>query len=333
MKIGIWKPYKEVLSVSIYKQHVGQYLKQYGHTLIDISPDFRVLPDVEVIWDATCTGGKSPSYKLLNTRIPIVVTLHGAANYILPKALQIHQSGARKRWLLYKHKFLWWLFARKVEKVITVSQYAKKEITKIFPISPSIIFPIHHGYDAEHFFYDDKIEKKIWLHVSAYQPKKNVNKIIEAYAKIEDNRKPELVIVSKGYVPKIPLPLGVTLYTEGRDSRQLSELYRQASVFIFPSIHETFGMPLIEAMACGCAIITSNTTSCVEIAADKGLCVDPYNVDALSEAMHTMLSPEKEAYYRTASLSRAKDFSWQKCGDAHEKIFIDVVRQTLTQKL
>jgi glycosyltransferase involved in cell wall biosynthesis len=328
MKIGVWMPHKEVLSVSIYKKNICQYLQEQGHILVYISPDFSSLPELDILWDATCTGGKSPSYKLLCKDIPIVVTLHGAANYILPKALQIHQAGLRKSWLLYKQKLLWKFYAKKVRAVITVSEYAKSEILQIFPISASKVLPIYHGYDPNLFFYDNNIRKNIWLHVSAYQPKKNVDRIIEAYAKIEDSKKPKLVIVSKGYTLKNPLPQGITLYAEGRDASQLATLYKQAATFIFPSIHETFGLPLIEAMASGCAIITSNTSSCIEIVGDAGICVEPYDTDTISLAMTRLLNQEEVDAFRRKSLARAKDFSWQKCAEEHEQLMRSVVKNT-----
>jgi len=325
MKIGVWKPYKEVLSVSIYKTHVCNYLLQSGHTIIDISPDFERIPDVDIIWDATCTGGKSPSYRLLQTKIPIVVTLHGAANYVLPKDLQIHQSGWRKKLLRGKHKLLWKLFAPKVAKIITVSNYAKTEIQKVFALPSEKIIPIYHGYDPHTFYYDKNQKKNIWLHVSAYQPKKNINRIIEAYASIEAANKPLLHIVSKGYHPDKTLPKGVVLSAQGCTSEELAMLYKQATLFIFPSIHETFGIPLVEAMACGCAIISANTTSCVEITAEAGICVNPYDIKELSEAMKRMMMPEVNKEFRERAISRSKNFSWQYCGELHEKVLLSAV--------
>lgn len=314
------------MSVSIYKKNVIEILQQQGHQIVYIRPDFKKIPKVDIIWDATCTGGKAPSYKLMFCKTPLVVTLHGAANYVLPKELQIHQKNRSNVFNKIKNKVLWMWYRYKVKAIITVSEYAKSEIVNVFNIKKEKILPIYHGFDNT-IFYSDKsgAERHTLLHVSAFQPKKNIDNLLLAYDKVPLKERLPLIIVSKGYVPKVKIPQQCTLISNGCTPQELGEYYRNARVFIFPSFHETFGIPLIEAMASGCAIITSNSSSCAEVVGSAGVLVDPNDIDALSKAIQNLSINNEIEIYAQQSLRRAKDFSWHKCAQAHEAVFLNAI--------
>jgi glycosyltransferase involved in cell wall biosynthesis len=93
----------------------------------------------------------------------------------------------------------------------------------------------------------------------------------------------------------------------------LSVLYRLAGVFVFPSLYEGFGLPPLEAMACGAPVITSNVSSLPEVVGDAALLVDPYSSDAIADAINQVLSdPSLAADLRAKGLARAQNFSWQR---------------------
>jgi len=101
-----------------------------------------------------------------------------------------------------------------------------------------------------------------------------------------------------------------TGYVEEED---LPALYNGADLFVFPSLYEGFGLPVLEAMACGTPVVTSNTSSLPEVAGDAALLVDPYDVEEIATAMRRILEDEAlTAELRAKGLARAKEFSWER---------------------
>lgn len=97
---------------------------------------------------------------------------------------------------------------------------------------------------------------------------------------------------------------------------------KEAYAFIFPSFHESFGMPLVEAMACGVPVITSNVTACPEITGNAGLYIDPHDTTALRSAMQKLMEDTALHNLLAANaLERVKDFSWEKTARLHETLF------------
>ncbi|MCM8764174.1 MAG: glycosyltransferase family 4 protein, partial [Candidatus Omnitrophica bacterium] len=103
------------------------------------------------------------------------------------------------------------------------------------------------------------------------------------------------------------------VFTGYLDAEQLACLYNGAEAFVFPSLYEGFGLPVLEAMACGCPVITSNVSALPEVAGNAAILVNPYSIEQLVEAMEKVL----QNFYtrermRMEGLKRAKDFSWEK---------------------
>jgi glycosyltransferase involved in cell wall biosynthesis len=103
---------------------------------------------------------------------------------------------------------------------------------------------------------------------------------------------------------------------------ELVTYYKRAVGFIFPSLHESFGMPILEAMACGCPVITSNTTACKEVAGDAALLVNPYSVDEITSAMERLVEDSAlRRSLREKGIKRASMFTWKKSAQEHLKVF------------
>jgi glycosyltransferase involved in cell wall biosynthesis len=112
------------------------------------------------------------------------------------------------------------------------------------------------------------------------------------------------------------------LIREPKSPSELAELYRGALAFVFPSIHETFGIPIIEAMASGCPVITSKGSACPEIAGDAALLVDPRSVEEIGTAMGRMvLDAGLRNRLRNDGVIRSKCFSWTKSAHRHLAVF------------
>jgi len=96
----------------------------------------------------------------------------------------------------------------------------------------------------------------------------------------------------------------------------LPKLYAAAAVFVYPSLYEGFGLPVLEAMASGTAVLSSKSSSIPEVAGDACLLVDPYSVEEISDGLRQMLdNPERRSQWAQAGLVRAGEFTWQKCVD------------------
>ncbi len=321
MKIGVWKPQRDETSVRIYTDNVIEHLKAFGHQLSFFSRHDEI-PAVDIIWDPTCTGAQYPNRKILQTSIPWIVTVHGASNLSLP--LKYNFPGFSDRligWYINaRRKFMWSIYKQKVAHVITVSKYAKEELIEYLHLEPNQVSVIYHGYD-DTLFYRQSGEKRYLLHVSVYQPKKNVDRIIEAYNQLKEDTKLPLVVICPNYPGSVSDPK-ITLIPTPLSRKQIAKYMKEAYAFIFPSFHESFGMPLVEAMACGVPVITSNVTACPEITGNAGLYIDPHDTTALRSAMQKLMEDTALHNLLAANaLERVKDFSWEKTARLHETLF------------
>lgn len=324
MKLGVWIPQHYETSVKIYTDNICKHLVHLNVELFYFDKTMPV-PDVDVIWDPTCTGAQYPNRKIITSRIPWVVTLHGAANISMP--LHYTFPDFKSRFFGFftnlKRRIMWGLYKFKVAHIITVSKYAKEEIVEELNIYPNIISYIYHGYD-DVLFQPQSGGKDFYLHVSVYQPKKNVERVIQAFRKVKNQTQLPLLVVCPDY-PQAQNEDKITFITQKQAPKEIAKFMKNAYAFIFPSLHESFGMPLVEAMACGTPLITSNTTACPEIVKDAGITLNPEDEQAIANAIVQMENSETHERLSKAALARAQDFSWEKSALLHLEIFKRVI--------
>jgi glycosyltransferase involved in cell wall biosynthesis len=117
------------------------------------------------------------------------------------------------------------------------------------------------------------------------------------------------------------------IFTGYVPDEDLSALYSGAKAFIFPSLQEGFGLPILEAMQCGTPVISSNATSLPEVAGEAAILINPYDKDELSQAMLNLLSDEKLRNELTQKgIERAKQFSWSKCAQETVEIYKKIAK-------
>lgn len=328
MKIGVYIPVKYVTSIKIYTEEIISHLQKLGAEIYKFSDEDKVPQNVDCYWDSRCSGGGAPVRKLMFLKQPLVITLHGVGDQFLPKNLSINSNikwynKYRANW---RNFFSWMYFKSRVKAVITVSQYAKEEIIQFLEIDKNLITPIYHGVNKEIFYPPiKKRERNYLLHISSYQPKKNVDRIIEAFKLLPETERIPMKIVAPGYNKHSVVP-GLEISNQKITHQQAADLYRGARAFVFPSLHESFGMPLAEAMACGCPIITSNITACPEIVGNAGILTNPESAQEISNAMLRIIQvDELFSQLQKNATQRAEEFSWEKSAEEHLKIFKSVI--------
>lgn len=269
----------------------------------------------------------SPRYTipLLRFAWKSVVTFHDLLFLLFPKKHNVLKRFFYGRMLP--------IAAKKAERIIAVSSATKKDIAKLLNIPSEKIEVINLGIDSSYhpiekkelqdFRRKEEIFGSFILYVGTLKKRKNVLNIIKAYKKIKEKKiKEKLVIVgnkSGEYqnIYKTVKNLGLkkdVFFTGYVDEKLLPFYYNSASLFIYPSLYEGFGLPVLEAMASGTPVITSNVSSLPEVAGDAALLVNPHDVEEMAEMMQKVLNNEElQEKMREKGLKRAKLFSWERC--------------------
>jgi glycosyltransferase involved in cell wall biosynthesis len=216
---------------------------------------------------------------------------------------------------------------KQAEHVICNSTATARDITDFYKISSNKITPILLAYDANHF---KKLnlpnnETPYLLYLGRQDPYKNLHRLIEAFAKISHSDIQLWLAGSpdKRYTPKLQRQieeLGLrdrVKFLDYVSYQQLPILLNQSLALVFPSLWEGFGLPVLEAMACGTPVIASNLSSLPEVAGEAASLIDPYNVGELTAAMKAMVEDgELRSRLSILGLERSRQFSWEKTGQA-----------------
>ncbi|MDI6655473.1 MAG: glycosyltransferase family 1 protein [Candidatus Hydrothermarchaeota archaeon] len=233
------------------------------------------------------------------------------------------------------------VFLKEATAIIAISEYSKKLLIDKLNIPGNKIHVVHLGVDTDVFKpmkKEDARKKiglpengKIILHVGSEEPRKNIPTVIKAFYGLQ-KKIPEALLLRVGerrkttqeLVKKFSLEKKVRHY-QNVSREELVLLYNAADLFVFPSFYEGFGLPVLEAMACGAPVITSNTTSLPEVVRDNEIMIDPFNAKALLSAMYEVLSNENLRHEMIKTgLERAKFFSWERTALNTLKIYEEV---------
>lgn len=226
------------------------------------------------------------------------------------------------------------------DMIITGSEYSKQEILERLNFESDKIRVIYHGVDHDIFKKYENIElnieipAKFILSVGSIEPRKNLLGLLKAYDSLGKAIKEEykLVLVGfKGWHNKDIMDIvnnnkANIHYLGFVSDEELVKLYNLASLFVFPSFYEGFGLPPLEAMACGTPVITSDTTSMPEICGDAAIYIDPYDINSIREKIEmVLLNVEIQNMLMDKGLKRAGEFTWEKSAQEHIKVFKEVL--------
>lgn len=273
---------------------------------------------------------------LWNFRYKKVITIHDLGFYIF--------GGQFARgWHTRHMRFMLPYSISKADKIIAVSQATKQQIVDIFKINPEKVAVTYEGVSEKYRVIKDRAEVNktllkyrlqapYILFVGTMDPRKNLVRLIQAFQKVKLGKKDlKLVIVGrKGelYTDELNklIASGDIILTGYVEEEDMVCLYNGASVFVFPSLYEGFGLPILEAMACGTPVITSNVYSMPEVAGDAALLVDPENVEALAKGIKRL---QDETALRSEliakGLTRASAFTWDKTATATLTVYQEVM--------
>lgn len=253
---------------------------------------------------------------------PFVVTVHDLSFLHYPENFQTFKR-------LYLQRFTK-MSVQRARRVIAISESTKRDLVHHYGISPARVDMIHYGLDPRFRplpsaqVADFRVKKGLPEHyilfVGTLEPRKNVVRLIDAYAGLPHDRPPLMLIGGKGWLYEEifarveALGLGDSVYFVGYvPAKELPLWYNAADLFVYPSLYEGFGLPPLEAMACGTPVVTSKVSSLPEVVGQAGLLVDPTDVEALTTAMAQALSHAgTQEKMRAAGPKQARTFSWEK---------------------
>ncbi|MBU1356994.1 MAG: glycosyltransferase family 4 protein [Candidatus Edwardsbacteria bacterium] len=230
---------------------------------------------------------------------------------------------------------------KKADHIISISQATKDDLVRFYRISPDKITPIMLGVSPEYHLRDKtecrqklglSISDKIILHVGTPAPRKNFITVLMAFNQITKSRQDVLLLkvgrisnAEQAYISSNDLS-GRVLVRDNIPGDDLPLYYAASDILAFPSLYEGFGLPVLEAMASGCPVITSNTTSLPEVAGDAGIMIDPTNQESLKNKILEILENIRLSDELTQKgLLRAKIFTWENTAEntlaVYKKVF------------
>lgn len=284
-----------------------------------------------------------PSY-LLTPAKKIVVTAYDAGIM-----LNLHQLTLGEHIFRFTNCYLNW----RMHAVVAVSNYARDEIIEYYKINPNRVYVAPAGAD-EYFkplIVNRQLIKELEetynirhpfiLSVGRLDPHKNILRLLDAYILLQQRGVTEhhLVLVGGKHLPEYSKLVDAKIKSNNLTDvvhcpafvkePDLPKIYSAATALIYPSLHEGFGLPIIEAMACGTPVIASNTTSLPEVAGDAALLVNPESVDEIASSILRLLRNKRlreELIHK--GLERAKFFTWEEHAEAIVNIYRKLAAMT-----
>jgi glycosyltransferase involved in cell wall biosynthesis len=299
--------------------------------VLEPSPNYSIREQIHVPW--VLRRERPDLYHAPHYVLPAavscnsVVTIHDCIHLMFPQYLPNRVAHAYARAQM-------WTAAHRSDCILTVSDASKRDILHLFNIPPEKIVVVYNAIDS-HFSVTPpadavarvreryQLNHRFVLYVGNIKPHKNLVRLIEAFNELRAGDLEDLKLLIIGdEISKLPaLRLAVHRHKLHKHVRflgyvpddQLAVLYRLASVFVFPSLYEGFGLPPLEAMASGTPVVTSNVSSLPEVVGDAAMLVDPHDVDSIVGGLRTVLTdPARAEEMRRKGFERAHEFSWER---------------------
>jgi len=271
-----------------------------------------------------------------------IVTIHDLIPIIFPEELTSKRAKIYYRSMLFSA-------TQRANKIIAVSNYTKKDIVNICNIPPIKIEVVYEGVNDWYRPIKDKhildnikrkfsINGEFLLYVGLSKPHKNLVRLIKAFKILRKNVKIDLKLVIAGKIdPRYPEPRKITnkldlkediIFTDFVSDQDLILLYNAAKIFVFPSLYEGFGLPPLEAMACGTPVVSSRVTSLAETLDGAALTFDPLDIYDMADKIYQVVRDENlRRELREKGIRWVKKFSWEKCARETLKVYEKVYNE------
>jgi len=268
----------------------------------------------------------------LRTRAKTVLVMHGAAQFAVPAAYPWHD---RLYFSLANR-----IYCKVASGIITMTNTGARDIARYMGADPRKLHAIYESYNESCRVLDREhtqavrekyhLPERFFLFIGGISPLKNFGNILRAFNKVRELLPHNLVSVGFTrwkYSRDLELvdELGLrerVLFTNYVPDQYIPALYNLADALVFPSLYEGFGMPVLEAMACGCPVVTSITGCSPEVAGGAALLVNPYDPDDIARGLHRVIvDGELRRHLIESGLERAGQFSWEKTARETEALF------------
>jgi glycosyltransferase involved in cell wall biosynthesis len=314
-------------SIQVYAEAIRSRLEARGVRLLDVPyEETRILSEADIVW-APGLGNRRVPRSLFAAGPRGVATIHGLQ--MIDSGLEFSELGIRRGLGHYLWRYRiredWRRLGPHIGSVLSVSKSLIPRLTEVLRVPKDRITVIPHGVSQEFFRAPGKPDQKglYVLHISQYSQVKNLPGILAAYDKVRHRISLPLRIVCGGWPGNLAdLPAGVEMTANLVHHSKVRELMWGARVFLFPSFEEAFGLPVLEAMASGVPVVTSQGTGAAEVVGDAGLCVDPTDIEAIASALLSAATDTAlHDRLAKAGYERAKGFDWDVAADRHLALF------------
>ncbi|MBW4475866.1 MAG: glycosyltransferase family 4 protein [Tolypothrix brevis GSE-NOS-MK-07-07A] len=330
--------------ISNYATNLFPYLKALNPTLLTAQnyPEFNCYPVPDNLTPSQ--GTKGHLNRLIWTQFELPQIYKKLKSQLLFSPLPEAPLFSNSRFVVMVHDFIPLRFPKRfspllpyhryyipqvvaqAQHVICNSDATANDIIKFCQIPASKITPIPLAHNGNHFrpLFGGWGDNRYYLYIGRHDPYKNLHRLIAAFAAIPNCKDYELWLAGSTdarYTPALRSQaeeLNISDRIKFLDYVSYSELPKiinNAIALVFPSLWEGFGFPVLEAMACGTPVITSNLSSLPEVAGDAAILINPYNTREITEGMHIIATDKELSEQLSAqSITRANQFSWEKTG-------------------
>ncbi len=292
-------------------------------------------PETRILWEQLCApfAMERDNIDVAHATVNVAPLMSGRATVVTVHDLAFLRFP--EQYPGFKQRYLTAMTRRSVEhadRVIAVSSSTRADVIHFYDVDPDRVVVVPNGLDPAMTPVEDPealatfrrkhdVPDAFILFLGTLQPRKNLIALMQAWARLNPaNRLPLVVVGAQGWMYEPILEEARALGVAGEivfkgfaEPRDLPYWYSAATIFVYPSLYEGFGMPVVEAMACGAPVIASNTSSLPEVAGDAGVLVDPSNIDALGEAIQSLTDREDlRRMLRQRGFEQAMQFSWKR---------------------
>jgi glycosyltransferase involved in cell wall biosynthesis len=282
-----------------------------------------------------CPNGMGPPW----SSTPIVLTIHDLSLFRYPHC--------HPRWRIVTTRRLLPRLARRAAAVVAVSEFTRREILSVLQLPPEKVHTVHSAAAASFRPVTDAsrlaairqrygLPERFVLFVGTVEPRKNLHRLVRAFRQVRQRGFPHALILAghkgwlmEGFAEEIER-LGLSDATRRLGyvpDADLPALYSLADLFVYPSLYEGFGLPTLEAMACGTPVLSSNSPALAEVCGDAACLVDPLDEDALADALSLLLRDrDQRVELSRKGLVRAREFSWQRAAEETMAVYARVAR-------